>query len=95
MGSLLETMANRSPLGSHEKSVTVSVNKVVSGKLVGQKADVTFKFDDLNGKILFAHSEDFQVTKNRFLRFCMSINLYAEKIALVLPVYFALILGKQ
>jgi hypothetical protein len=50
----------------------------------------TFQFNDFHGEVLFAHPKDLQVAENGLLRFCMSINLDAKEIALVLPVEFAL-----
>jgi len=89
-GSLDETMANRSPFGSHEKSKTVSgsEHEFVSDETSARA--LTLVFDDFNREILVPHLEDLKVTKYGFLRLCVTVDLHAEEIALVLPVQFTL-----
>jgi hypothetical protein len=89
-GSLDDTIANRSPFGSHEKSRTVSecdhefnLNEIFAHTQ-------TFMFHDFDGEILVSDSEDLEVTEGGFLRLCVTIDLHAEEVALVLPVEFAL-----
>jgi hypothetical protein len=62
-GSLDDTMANRSPFGSQEKSKTVS--KGYGYEFVSTKALQlqTFVLDDFDREILIPHLEDFQITE--------------------------------
>jgi len=89
-GSLDETMANRSPFGSHEKSKTVSdgERKVISDETSARAP--TFVFDNFDREILVPHPEDLEVTEYRFLRFCVTVDFHAEEVTLVLPVQFTL-----
>ena len=89
-GSLDDTIANRSPFGSHEKSRTVSDCQCeqVSGEIPVNRR--TFVFDDFDREILIPHLENLEVTEYGFLRLCMTVHLHAEEVALVLPVKFAL-----
>ena len=88
LGSFVETMANRSPLGSQENSVTVSEN------VVGMKRRCveghTFQFDNFNWVILLANAEDFKVAEDRFLGLGVSVDLDTKEVALVLPEEFTL-----
>ena len=89
-GSLDETMANRSPFGSHEKSKTVSDSerKLISDGI--STRTLTLVLDDFDGEILLPHPEDLKVTEYGFLCLCMTVDLHAEEVALVLPVQFTL-----
>ncbi len=90
-GSLDDTMANRSPFGSHEKSKTVSRGK---GELTSSSKTFahlpTFVFNNFDREILVPHLEDLKVTEYGFLRLCVTVNFHAEEVALVLPVQFTL-----
>jgi len=46
----------------------------------------TFVFDDFDREILISDSEDLKVAEYGFLRLCVTVDLYAEEVALVLPV---------
>lgn len=89
-GSLDETIANRSPFGSHEKSKTVSDSerKVISGETSARA--LTLMFDDFDREVLVPHPEDLEVTEYGFLRLCVTVDLHAEEVALVLPVQLTL-----
>ena len=50
----------------------------------------TFEFDDLDGEVFFADTEDFKIAEDRLLGFGMTVDLDAEEVALVLPVEFTL-----
>ena len=69
LGSLLVTMANLSPLGSHAKSVTVSeMQNVVIGfgvfRSLNQLGRLTLEFNYFNWGILFADKEDFKIAEH-------------------------------
>ena len=82
-------MAKRSPFGSHEKSVTVSVRRVK--EIIAQRAHYrTFEFDNFYWEVLLTYAEYFKVTKDRFFSFGMAVNPDAEKVALILPIQSAL-----
>jgi len=89
-GSLDETMANRSPFGSHEKSRTVSNSEreFVSDETSARA--LTLVFDNFDREILVPHPEDLEVTEYGFLRLCVTVDLHAKEVALVLPVQFTL-----
>ena len=91
-GSLDETMANRSPFGSHEKSKTVSTS---NGELIQLTTAplLTFVFDDFDREILVPHPENLKVTEYGFLRLRVTVDLHAEEVSLVLPVQFTLKTG--
>ena len=46
----------------------------------------TFVFDDFDRKILISHSEDPKIAKYGFLQLCVTVDLHAGEVALVLPV---------
>jgi negative regulator of genetic competence, sporulation and motility len=54
------------------------------------RVKITFEFHDLDRIVLFSNAENFQVAKDRLFRLGMTIYLDAEKVALVLPIQFAL-----
>ena len=84
-GSLLATIAKRSPLGSHEKSVTVSAARYV--RMLHKKvARRTLQLDHLDRKVLFAHAENLEAAENRFFRLGMAVDTHAEKVSLILPI---------
>jgi len=80
-------MAKRSPFGSQEKSVTVSVHFRVR-YLEDDTTDMqhTFELDNFNRKVLLAYTENLEIAENRSFRFCVSIDAYTEKVALILPI---------
>ena len=90
LGSLLEIMAKRSPLGSQEKSVTVSVDDQVKVGGCGRPSTHTFQFNDFDWVVLFAYSENLEVTEDRLLRLCVTVDFDAEEVTLILPVEFTL-----
>ena len=51
---------------------------------------LTFEFDDLDGEILLAYTEDLEVAEDRLLGFGMTVDFDTEEVALVLPVKFTL-----
>ena len=51
-----------------------------------ENARRTLKLDYFNRKVLLAHTENLKVAENRFFRFGMAVDTYAEKIALILPI---------
>lgn len=83
-------MAKRSPLGSQEKSVTVSIEGGSQPKQILTIESPTLQLDDLNREVLFSNPEDFQVAENGLLRLCMTVYLDAKEVALVLPIEFTL-----
>ena len=86
----MEVMMKRSPLGSQANSTTVSIDRG-QHEFHNRAASIrTFWFDDLDREILLPQAEYFQVAKDRFLRFCVTIDLDAKIIALVLPKKLAL-----
>ena len=52
---------------------------------------LTFMFNDFDRKILIPYSEDLKITEYGFLRLCVTVDLHAEEVALVLPVQFTLL----
>ena len=89
-GSLDDTIANRSPFGSHEKSRTVSEGADLSLYQREVCRTPTFVFNDFNGEILLSHAEDLKVTECGFSRLCVAVDLHTEEVTLILPVKFAL-----
>ena len=79
-------MAKRSPLGSQEKSVTVSACLRHILEIDIENARRTLELDYFNRKVLLAHTENLKVAENRFFRFGMAVDTNAEKIALILPI---------
>jgi hypothetical protein len=82
-------MAKRSPLGSHEKSVTVSVADVIKKKK--KEGDITktyhtFELNDFYREVLLADAENLEVAENGFFGLCVAINTHTEKVALILPI---------
>ena len=78
-------MAKRSPFGSHEKSVTVSVRRVK--EIIAQRAhNHTFELDNFDREVLLTYAEYFKVAKDRFFSFGMAVNPDAEEVALILPI---------
>ena len=88
-GSPLETMANRSPLGSHEKSVPASRYPVSTSER-SRGSESTFELYHFHGKVFFTDSEDFKVAKDRFLRFRVAIDFDTQEVTMVLPVKLTL-----
>ena len=82
-------MANLSPFGSHEKSKTVSGGDVNTSHAIPVRSP-TFVFYDFNREILIPHSEDLKIAEDGFLRPCVTVDLHAEEVALVLPVQLTL-----
>jgi len=89
-GSLLETIAKRSPFGSQEKSVTVSKN-LLSGMQHEVRFSLTFQLHYFNWKVLLTYSEDFKTAEYRFLGFRVTVHFNTQKVTLVLPMQFALV----
>ena len=87
LGSLLDTMAKRSPFGSQEKSVTVSVSFRVR-YLEDGTTDMhrTFELDNFNGKVLLAYTENLKAAEYRSFRLCVSVDAYTEKVVRILPI---------
>lgn len=85
LGSLLDTMAKRSPFGSHEKSVTVSMCHV-KGNSSKQTRNHTFELDNFYWEVLFAHAEYLEVAKHRFFSLGMAVNPDTEEVAPILPI---------
>ena len=83
-------MANRSPFGSHEKSKTVSDGERELISDVTSACAPTFVFDNFDREILVSHPEDLEVTEYGFLRLCVTVDLHAQEVTLVLPVQFTL-----
>lgn len=52
-------------------------------------------FNDLDREILVSHLEDLEVTEDGFLRLCVTVDLHAKEVSLVLPVEFALSKRRQ
>jgi hypothetical protein len=78
-------MAKRSPFGSHEKSVTVSMR--VKKKIIAQRVrNHTFELDNFYGEVLLAYPEYLEVAKSRFLSLGMAVNPDTEKVAPILPI---------
>ena len=93
LGSLLDTIANRSPRGSQEKSVTVSVRNRPNKEDVsppntrtGYAKYRTFQFDNFDWEVLLTNSEDLQVAEYGLLGLCVPVNFDAQEITLILPV---------
>ena len=88
-GSLLETMAKRSPFGSQEKSRTESTRK--SAHLISETTLLlTFQLNHFNWIIFLSHAKDFQIAEDRLLRFRVSVDFDAKEVTLILPVQFTL-----
>jgi hypothetical protein len=51
---------------------------------------LTFVFNDFDGEIFVSHSEDLEVTEDGFLRLCVTVDLDAEEVSLILPMEFTL-----
>ena len=89
-GSLDDTIANRSPFGSHEKSKTLSGGREREFISTGSLRQRTFVVNYLDGKILISHSEDLEVVGFGFLRLCMTADFYTQEVTLVLPIELTL-----
>lgn len=85
LGSLLDTMAKRSPFGSHEKSVTVSMRHVkeYTNK---QARNHTFELDNFYREVFFAHAEYLKVAKHRFFSLGVAVDPDTEEVAPILPI---------
>jgi len=68
--------------------VSDSERKVISDETSARA--LTLMFDDFDREILVPHPEDLEVTEYGFLRLCVTVDLHAEEVALVLPVQFTL-----
>ena len=70
-------MAKRSPLGSQEKSVTVSAYEggEIRDAYTGTKR--TFQLDDFDREVLLAYAEDLEIAEDRLLRFSVTVHLDA------------------
>ena len=79
-------MAKRSPLGSHEKSVTVSVDVIKKKEGEIAKMYHTFELDDFYREVLLADAENLEIAENGFFGLCVAINTHTEKVALILPI---------
>ena len=91
LGSLLDTMAKRSPFGSHEKSVTVSMCRACQRKEQQKQArNHTFELDNFYWEVLFAHAEYLEVAEHRFFSLGVAINPDTEEVAPILPIQPAL-----
>ena len=79
-------MTNRSPFGSHEKSVTVSAEGIKKEEDNTIQVYHTFELDDFHREVLLAYAENLEVAENGFFRLGVAVNAYTEKVALILPI---------
>ena len=81
-----QTVRLSAPTKNPKPCLQVNVNKshAISAR------SPTFVFKDFDGEILVPHSEDLKIAKYGFLRLCVTVDLHAEEIALILPVQLTL-----
>ena len=85
LGSPLDTIAKRSPFGSHEKSVTVSMRRVKENSSK-QARNHTFQLDNFYWEVLFAHAEYLEVAKHRLFSLGVAVNPDTEEVTPILPI---------
>lgn len=84
-------IAKRSPLGSHEKSVTASESDgQISVQRLKAESIRTLQLNNFHREVFLADAENLEVAEDGLLRLCVPVDLDTQEISLVLPVQFTL-----